>query len=130
MTAGWHDEDAPRGDVTGFGHLPGRVTPIAPDAARDARVDTYRDRERRRAARQLDRYIETRGEYGSDGDRGAAVAAAGDRFVEAVGDYVLARLGQTSVGGALPNVPANGPPFCVCDHPAYITGTCPVHDRE
>jgi hypothetical protein len=111
MTAGWHDEDAPLFVENGYRVLlPGRVMPIAPDAARDERVDAYRDRERRRAAKALDRYIASMFTSAADAPQllgiGANREAAG-RFVEAVGDYVLARLGQTSVGGALPNVPTN-----------------------
>jgi hypothetical protein len=65
--------------------------PAGPDPERDKRIDVYRDRERRRAARALDRYLE---DYylsvAPATDR--SVAVAGERFVEAVGDYVLARL--------------------------------------
>lgn len=65
----------------------GPVVPIAPDPERDRRVEIYRDRERRRAARALDRYIESlqSGEV-------AVSAVAGERVVELVGDYVVARL--------------------------------------
>lgn len=66
-----------------------RPAPAGPDPERDARVDAYRDRERRRAARALDRYID----LNMNGGAGTAAAdVAGDRLVEAVGDYVLARL--------------------------------------
>jgi hypothetical protein len=69
--------------------------PAGPDPERDKRIDVYRDRERRRAARALDRYIEII--IGDAGRPSAltnhlAVSAAGDRFVEQVGDYVLARV--------------------------------------
>jgi hypothetical protein len=63
------------------------------DPERDRRRELYADRERRRTARALDRYLE---DYylsvAPATDR--SVAAAGERFVEAVGDYVLARLGD------------------------------------
>lgn len=63
--------------------------PAGPDPERDKRIDAYRDRERRRAARALDRYID----LNMNGGAGTAAAdVAGDRLVEAVGDYVLARL--------------------------------------
>jgi hypothetical protein len=65
--------------------------PIGPDPERDARVDAYRDRERRRAARALDRYIESVF-VETPGLGMAACKVAGDRFVEQVGDYVVARL--------------------------------------
>lgn len=73
----------------------GPVVPIAADPERDARREIYRDRERRRAARALDRYIEVMN--GPNPDAGATRAVAGERFVEAVGDYVLARLGETDL---------------------------------
>lgn len=71
---------------------PGCPRPAGPDPDRDARVDAYRDRERRRAARALDRYIEAL----QAGDV-AVSAVAGDRVVELIGDYVLARLGDTEL---------------------------------
>lgn len=73
--------------------------PAGPDPDRDARIDVYRDRERRRAARALDRYIEAM--FLSQADvpqrlgMGECRVAAG-RFVEAVGDYVLSRLAESS----------------------------------
>jgi hypothetical protein len=70
----------------------GPVAPVAPDSDRDRRVDAYRDRERRRAARALDHYIQTTQVYDTPGFSVAHVA--GERFVEAVGDYVLARLDE------------------------------------
>jgi hypothetical protein len=76
----------------------GPVVPIAPDPERDARVDAYRDRERRRAARALDRYIDLmwvpERAAGDPAAEEAAMRVAGERFVEQVGDYVLARLGE------------------------------------
>lgn len=64
--------------------------PAGPNPARDRRRDLYADRERRRAARALDRYLDAFNEFGTAGSTGARVA--GERFVEQVGDYVLARL--------------------------------------
>lgn len=66
--------------------------PAGPDPARDRRRDLYADRERRRAARALDRFLEAFNEFGTAGSTGARVA--GERFVEQLGDYVLARLGR------------------------------------
>jgi hypothetical protein len=68
--------------------------PAGPDPARDARIDAYRDRERRRAARALDRYMEVM--FSPPLDE-VARRVAGERFVEEVGDYVLARLGYTGL---------------------------------
>lgn len=83
----------------------GLVVPIAPDPARDARIDAYRDRERRRAVRALDRFID----LNMNGGAGTTAAdVAGERFVEAVGDYVLARL-TVATGGVY--VEADGE-FC------------------
>lgn len=89
----------PRIDISAFGERPGSVTVPGPDPARDARVDAYRDRERRRAARLLDRYLEVAYEVSGHNlplDGSLRLNAAGDRFVEAVGDYVLSRLQQKS----------------------------------
>jgi hypothetical protein len=69
---------------------PGCPRPAGPDPARDARIDAYRDRERRRAARALDRYIE--GLVDAPKLWSEAADVAGERFVEQVGDYVLARI--------------------------------------
>jgi hypothetical protein len=98
----------PRIDISAFGERPGSVTVPGPDPARDARVDAYRDRERRRAARLLDRYLEVAYEVSGHNlplDGSLRLNAAGDRFVEAVGDYVLSRLQQKSHYG----VPAANP---------------------
>jgi len=64
--------------------------PIPASPARDARIDAYRDRQRRRAARALDRYFETL--LGDTVGMGPAVSVAGERFVEDMADYVAARL--------------------------------------
>lgn len=66
------------------------VRPAGPDPERDRRRDLYADRERRRAARALDRFLEAANEFDTVASTGARVA--GERFVEQVGDYVLARL--------------------------------------
>jgi hypothetical protein len=59
------------------------------DPERDSRREAYRERERRRAARALDRYIETlKWPFAAQPPTGVA----GERFVEAVGDYVLSRM--------------------------------------
>lgn len=74
--------------------------PIPASPARDARVDVYRDRERRRAARALDRYIEAMFLSPADVPQHLGMGesrVAADRFVEAVGDYVLARLGDSAL---------------------------------
>lgn len=76
-------------DEAGTVHIATGARCIGPDPERDVRIDTYRDRERRRAARALDRYFDVM-HNGVEGDP----AAAGERFVEQVGDYVLARLGH------------------------------------
>lgn len=86
---GWHDEDAPR--LSPVDVAPAPVVRPGPDPLRDARIDAYRDRERRRAARMLDRFLET-----VAGTATGARDAAGERFVEAVGDYVLARIAESS----------------------------------
>jgi hypothetical protein len=70
--------------------------PAGPDPARDARINAYRDRERRRASRLLDRYLELLAPVAPTGNV-ESISAAGERFVEAVGDYVLARLGDTGL---------------------------------
>jgi hypothetical protein len=80
--------------------------PAGPDSERDARIDVYRDRERRRAARALDRYIDLMwvpdAAAGDPVAEEAAMRVAGERFVESVGDYVLSRLQQKSHYGASP----------------------------
>lgn len=84
-----------------FGEAPGSSwvcgpecpRPAGPDLERDKRIDIYRDRERRRAARALDRYWKAL----QDG-RVQVSAAAGDRVIELIGDYVLARLGEIEGG--------------------------------
>lgn len=100
-------------DVSGIDQLAGTVwvcgvdcpRPAGPDPDRDARVDAYRDRERRRAARALDRFLEV----AVDGaDLGPITAVAGERFVEAVGDYVLARLGETDFLGESSHLAVRG----------------------
>jgi hypothetical protein len=70
------------------------------DPERDARREAYADRERRKAARALDRFMELHVDDidVSTGDRARVVA--GEHFVEAVGDYVLSRLQQKSHYGA------------------------------
>lgn len=100
-------------DTTTYGDLPNRTyvcgpdcpRPAGPDPARDARIDVYRDRERRRAARALDRYFEViiGDKVGGCGD----ASVAGERFVEEVGDYVLARLAQSSDRDVAFNVQQN-----------------------
>lgn len=100
---GWHDEDAPRPAPVDVAPAP--VVRPGPDALRDVRVDAYRDRERRRAARALDRYIET---VCPAETPDSSYKVAGERFVEAVGDYVLARLGERAAGGDVPADP-HGP---------------------
>jgi hypothetical protein len=77
--------------------------PAGPDPDRDRRVDAYRDRERRRAARALDRYMEVIFEVTdpqgvpTSTESALTVMTASERFVEQVGDYVLARLGHTEL---------------------------------
>lgn len=99
--AGWHDEDAPRIDVSAFGQRPGSVTLPGPDPDRDARIDAYRGRERRRAARTLDRYLELIYDEDIASKRGVEIRVAGERFVEAVGDYVLSRMTGNPWGDAV-----------------------------
>lgn len=76
--------------VTSYVCGPDCPKPAGPDPERDRRIDAYRDRERRRAARALDRYFEViiGDKVGGCGD----AAVAGERFVEQVGDYVLSRM--------------------------------------
>lgn len=69
--------------------------PAAPDPERDRRRELRARVERRRAARALDRYVEVM--FGSEG------RAAGERFVEAVGDYVESRLHHKGHYGATAN---------------------------
>jgi hypothetical protein len=85
--------------------------PAGPDPARDARINVYRDRERRRAARALDRYIEIM--FSPPLDE-VARRVAGERFVEEIGDYVLARLGERD------EVPAVVQRYLVDDGPMDI----------
>ena len=73
--------------------------PAGPHPERDARIEVYRNRERRRAARALDRYIDTIFP-GHGSNPSEATAVANERFVEAVGDYVLSSLQQKSHYGA------------------------------
>jgi hypothetical protein len=99
IAQGWHDEDAPRigpaADWFGPIGRPRPAAPIEPDEERDARRRAYQDRQRRRAARLMDRWIETT--YAPGGHSFTERSGmAGERFVEAVGDYVLARLGPTA----------------------------------
>lgn len=75
--------------------------PAGPDPERDARIDVYRDRERRRAARDLDRYMELIYDEDIASKRGAEIRVAGERFVEACGDYVLARMTGNPWGDAV-----------------------------
>jgi hypothetical protein len=94
--------------------------PAGPDPARDARIDAYRDRERRRAAAALDRYIDT---MFTPTQQLAQVA--GERFVEAVGDYVLARLGERAG-----EVPAVVQRYLVDDKPRMaMDGALPLESR-
>jgi hypothetical protein len=84
------------GRCTGPDRLP---APAGPDPERDARRAAYREKERRRAARALDRYIEiiyphAAGLASATTDR----MVASERFVEQVGDYVLSRLGERVCG--------------------------------
>lgn len=74
----------------------GDVASIASDPARDGRRRAYADRERRRAARALDRYLDAATEPASRLPRVSLVDAAGESFIEAVGDYVLSRLHHNS----------------------------------
>lgn len=90
-------------ETTGFGdmafgrrtfvHGPDCPKPAGPNPDRDKRIDAYRDRERRRATRALDRYVEVVMAE-RDGDLSAVPAIAADHLIEVVGDYVLARLGD------------------------------------
>jgi hypothetical protein len=118
--------------------------PAGPDPDRDARIDIYRDRERRRAARALDRYMESLfvktgvPDYGTEG-HAVRTLVAGDHFVEAVGDYVLARLGDTGLNVQQKShygVPADAGDWCDCTghtatrtHPRGVTG-CVHHNAD
>jgi hypothetical protein len=108
--------------------------PAGPDPARDARVDAYRDRERRRAARALDRYIEVIFEVTDPHGvptstvNALTVMTASERFVEQVGDYVLARLGERA-GEVPPRMAMDAPrgsthAFTPYDPGAPESGTC------
>jgi hypothetical protein len=71
-----------------------------PDPDRDQRIEAYRDRERRRAARAMDRYIEVlNGPFTNH--MPPELDVAGERFVEAVGDYVLSRMTGNPWGDAV-----------------------------
>jgi hypothetical protein len=95
---GWHDEDAPRISLDFDGNdADAAYTELARlravgDPERDARREAYADRERRKAARALDRFMELHVDDidVSTGDRARVVA--GEHFVEAVGDYVLSKI--------------------------------------
>lgn len=102
---GWHDEDAPRPAPVDVAPAP--VVRPGPDALRDGRIDAYRDRERRRAARALDRYVDLFYRDKTDPVQASfeATYTAAQRFVEQVGDYVLARLGERAAAGG--DVPAD-----------------------
>ena len=88
------------------------LRPAGPDSERDARREIYRDRERRRAARALDRWLEATYPLAGDGASAEAIAVAGERFVEAVGDYVLARIAgdEDALEGAARTLRASGAP--------------------
>lgn len=73
-----------------------RLRSIA-DPERDARIEAYRDQERRKAARALDRYLDAWQDAYAGSGPAPVVAAAGERFVQAVGDYVLSRLSAPNV---------------------------------
>lgn len=73
-------------------------------ADREARRAAYAARERRRAAAALDRFLAVL--YGTPDEVWTdAARVENDRFVEAVGDYVLARIGER---GACPLGRADG----------------------
>jgi hypothetical protein len=86
--------DCPAPGAEAYGELARLRAAADPD--RDARREAYRETERRKAARALDRYLEAH-EHAVQGTGPIALlSAAGERFVEAVGDYVLSRLQQKS----------------------------------
>lgn len=66
--------------------------PIAPDAARDARVAARRRQYAVKAGRALDRYMDTWEAAVAGNGPVLPILSAGEDFVEAVGDYVLSRL--------------------------------------
>lgn len=72
----------------------------AADPERDARRKAYQEQQRRRAARALDRCIDM-----IEGERYGPRMVASERFVEAVGDYVLSRLHHSGDYGATADVP-------------------------
>lgn len=103
---------------------PYAVTPIGPDAARDARVAARRADDARRAGRALDRYM-VAWEEGIGGGPHLPIMDRGEAFVEAVGDYVLSRLHHNR-HYAVPPCPgrAGGPCYrSDCDRDA--AGRCP-----
>jgi hypothetical protein len=67
------------------------LTPMT-NPARDARRRVRAERERRRAARALDRYMEIYEQAVAGAGGTLPILTAGERFVEAVGDYVLSEL--------------------------------------
>lgn len=71
----------------------GELRAAPSDPERDARREAYRADQRRKAARALDRLFDAR----RDGLTGAAYDVVGERYIEAVGDYVLSRLHHCGV---------------------------------
>jgi hypothetical protein len=94
------------------------------DPERDARREAYQEQERRRAARALDRYVDL-----VEGDRYGPRVVAGERFVEAVGDYVLSRLhhkGHYGVSDEQVVVDR----YLACDGMAHLYDCCPAGPEE
>lgn len=93
-------------DDAGTVHVSTGARCVGPDPDRDKRIDVYRDRERRRAARALDRYV------------------------EAVGDYVLTR-GQLAALRSAIDYPEDVPGLCRCaTDPTAACTPSPLLDEE
>jgi hypothetical protein len=86
--------------------------PIAPDAARDARVAKRRAEDARKAGAALDRLLNRW--WFPDGPDDTPHTVLSDEFVEKVGDYVLSRIHHNGHYG-VPTEADGGPQGCL-DH--------------
>lgn len=109
-----HEVPVPRSDVL---RERAREVPLAAAARRRVAAED----QRRAAAKALDRYISIVFEPGSARELEPAFTAAGNEFVERVGDYVLSRLQQKSHYDALADEQA-----CMCGTAVGLSG-CSVH---
>lgn len=94
-----------------------RVSPvrIAPDPARDARVAARRAEDAAKAGRALDNLLRSQGAMYRNR------VAAGERFIEELGDYLVSRLQHNRAYGVASEIPR-----CTCDEPSGMSG-CEQH---